>query len=47
MIISQVIGQEFKATDIEVGIVTVKDPKFRKLTVAEIETHLSSIQKFD
>lgn len=41
------IGQEFKATDIEVGIVTSTDPKFRKLTVAEIENHLSSIQRFD
>jgi 20S proteasome subunit alpha 1 len=45
--LQNVVGQEFKATDIEVGIVSVSNPKFRKLTVAEIETHLNSIQKFD
>lgn len=41
------MGNEFKATDIEVGIVSVSNPRFRKLTVIEIESHLNSIQKFD
>ena len=42
-----VVGQEFKATDIEVGIVTKAQPKFRTLTVAEIEGYLNAIQRFD
>lgn len=43
----QVIGQEFKASDIEVGILTVEQPKFRILTIEEIERQLNTIQKFD
>ena len=42
-----VSGQEFKATDIEVGILTAASPKFRTLSVAEIEGHLNAIQRFD
>jgi len=41
------MGQEFKSTDLEVGIVTVDNPLFRKLTVAEIEKHLNEISKKD
>jgi hypothetical protein len=41
------MGQEFKSTDLEIGIVTVDNPIFRKLTIDEIEKHLNDISQKD
>jgi len=42
-----VIGQDLKPTDIEVGMVTTKNPKFRVLSVAEIDAYLQQISDRD
>ena len=42
-VLQNVIGADFKATDIEVGIVTTADPNFRLLSVAEVEKYLNLI----
>lgn len=42
-----VMGQDFKNTDIEVGVVSKKHPQFRRLTEAEIDTHLTNIAEKD
>jgi 20S proteasome subunit alpha 1 len=42
-----VLAEDFKATDIEVGIVTTADRRFRLLTAEEIETHLTEIAERD
>ena len=36
-----VIGQEFKSNDIEIGVVSVKNPKFGKLSQEQIEFYLN------
>ena len=41
------MGEEFKPTDVEVGVVSKENGRFRKLTVEEIEGHLNVIQQFD
>ena len=41
------MGQEYKATDLEIGIATVANPRFRKLTEAEIDHHLAEVSKLD
>lgn len=41
------MGQEFKSTDLELGVVSVEHPNFRKLTVDEIEKHLNDISQKD
>lgn len=41
------MGQEFKSTDLEIGVVSVDQPIFRKLTVAEIEKHLNDLSQQD
>lgn len=41
------MGQEFKSTDLELGVVSVDNPIFRKLTVDEIEKHLNEISQKD
>merc|ERR1712010_349177 len=41
------LGLEFKTTDIEVGLVTVENPKYRKLTEAEIDHALILIAERD
>lgn len=41
------IGQDFKSTDIEIGIISDKSKAFKKLTEEEIEAHLRVIQKFE
>ncbi|ESO02223.1 hypothetical protein HELRODRAFT_106545 [Helobdella robusta] len=45
--LQHVLSAEFKATDIEIGIVTTTNPKFRVLSEAEIEAHLSAIAERD
>ncbi|KAM3133356.1 Proteasome subunit alpha type-6 [Paramecium bursaria] len=42
-----VISQDFKATDIEVGVVSLANPKFRKLSPEEIEHFLNLIANRD
>lgn len=45
--LQKTIGQDFKPTDIEVGFVNGVNRTFKKLTAAEIESHLQVIQRFD
>lgn len=45
--LQNVTSQDFKATDIEVGIVTTENPRFRKLSPQEIEEHLNIIAERD
>lgn len=43
-----VLGEDFKASEIEVGIVTTaNDRKFRVLSTAEIDEHLVAISERD
>jgi 20S proteasome subunit alpha 1 len=42
-----VVGSDLKPNDIEVAVVTVDDPTFRTLTVAEIDAHLAAISGRD
>lgn len=44
--LQETIGQEFKASDVEIGIVRSGSP-FLKLTENEIDAHLRVIQKFE
>jgi 20S proteasome subunit alpha 1 len=43
----KVLGEDFKATDIEVGLVSKRDRRFRKLATDEIKGHLNEIQEID
>jgi 20S proteasome subunit alpha 1 len=45
--LQNVISSDFKATDIEVGVVSKSRPKFTKLSAEEIEQHLNSISQKD
>ena len=45
--LQKTIGQDFKPSDIEVGIVENGKKTFKKLNVTEIEAHLQVIQRFD
>jgi len=42
-----VLAEDFKATDIEVAVVSVKDRRFRTLRQEEIEEHLTEIAERD
>ena len=42
-----VVGSDLKPTDLEVGVVTKAEPRFRQLTEAEIDTQLAAISDRD
>lgn len=41
------LAAEFKPSEIQVGLVTTGDPKFRQLDEATIEAHLTAIAERD
>jgi hypothetical protein len=43
-VLQNVVNSDFKANDIEVGFASVDNPRFRKLTVADVERVLSEMQ---
>jgi 20S proteasome subunit alpha 1 len=45
--LQNVLSEDFKASQIEVGVVTCEDNVFRKLTEAEIDDHLVAISERD
>ncbi|RWW73272.1 hypothetical protein BHE74_00018871 [Ensete ventricosum] len=45
--LQSVLQEDFKATEIEVGIVRKDDPAFRVLSTEEIEEHLTAISERD
>ncbi|KPJ02194.1 PREDICTED: proteasome subunit alpha type-6-like [Papilio xuthus] len=45
--LAQVLAVDFKAADIEIGLVTKEDPRFRVLSEAEIDKHLTAIAEKD
>jgi 20S proteasome subunit alpha 1 len=45
--LQSVIGQEFKSNDIEIGLVSERNPKFTKLSVEQLEFYLNEVAKKD
>lgn len=42
-VLQTVISSDFKADEIEIGVATVDDPRFKKLSEQEIETYLNDL----
>jgi len=42
-----VVGSDLKSTDLELGVMTVAEPKWKVLTEAEIDTHLTAMSDRD
>ncbi|XP_063705423.1 proteasome subunit alpha type-6-like [Culicoides brevitarsis] len=45
--LSQVLGVDFRASEIEIGVITKKHPEFKVLQENEIEDHLTAIAEKD
>ncbi|KAL9242166.1 hypothetical protein vseg_016192 [Gypsophila vaccaria] len=45
--LQSVLQEDFKATEIEVGVVRTEDPAFRALSTEEIDEHLTAISERD
>ena len=42
-VLQTVISSDFKANEIEIGIATTENPRFRRLAESEIETYLNEL----
>jgi 20S proteasome subunit alpha 1 len=47
MALQHILSSDFKPSEVEVGIVTKDEPKFRTLSEHEIEDHLTAIAERD
>ncbi len=45
--LQSVLGEDLKASELEVGLVTTAEPAFRVLTEAEVDEHLVAISERD
>jgi 20S proteasome subunit alpha 1 len=45
--LQNVISADFKAEDIEVGVVSSKNPKFTVLSTSDVDYHLTQIAERD
>lgn len=45
--LAEVVGQDFKATDIEIGLVSIADPAFKTLGVQDVDAILTKLAESD